>query len=337
MIKALPMLRTLTMAALGLACVPVHAGFLEEPIEGWSVHFDAALAANAPELTDRLRRLLHDNLQTLTGLVPPKRVDELRRVPIYVWMGAGPKHGSGAYYANGNAFRDGTVPPAAVMGGVVIDDPRSAVRWLSELPSGLLHELAHAYHDQVLGMDDPRIVSAYQHALAHHLYEHVLDRTGQTVPRSYALTSKAEYFALLTQAYFWRSGYFPFTRSDLQLYDPVGFGVVRAAWEERPGPQPARRIPLGAARAPCPRGTDRTLVVSAARAMLTLRNRTGQPIGLWWLHRDGTRTQYPGIGAFGYRTQPSYANQSWEIEDALHNCLARIDLDALGDSVELVP
>jgi hypothetical protein len=53
------------------------------------------------------------------------------------------------------------------------------------------------------------------------------------------MTNEREYFALLTQAYYERSGFFPFTREDLRKYDPVGFELARDAWEFRPGPVPA--------------------------------------------------------------------------------------------------
>ena len=36
-------------------------------------------------------------------------------------------------------------------------------RNINEQPWVVLHELAHAYHDQVLGFDEPRIREAYEH------------------------------------------------------------------------------------------------------------------------------------------------------------------------------
>jgi hypothetical protein len=46
-------------------------------------------------------------------------------------------------------------------------------------PAVILHELAHAYHDQFLGFDEPRIKAAYEKAMAAGLYDEVLLYTGK--------------------------------------------------------------------------------------------------------------------------------------------------------------
>ena len=48
-------------------------------------------------------------------------------------------------------------------------------------PAVVLHELAHAYHDQILSFDQPEILAAYQKAKAAGIYENVLLYTGKKV------------------------------------------------------------------------------------------------------------------------------------------------------------
>jgi len=93
----------------------------------------------------------------------------------------------------------------------------------------VLHELAHAYHFLVLGESHPQITAAYRHAVERGLYESV-DYAGGGKRRAYALVNEKEYFAELSEAYFGRNDYYPFTRAELQQYDPVGYALVQRLW-----------------------------------------------------------------------------------------------------------
>ena len=84
-------------------------------------------------------------------------------------------------------------------------------RQVNEQPWCVLHELAHAYHDQVLGFDDPRILQAYDRYKKSGHGDSVLLITGQHV-RHYALTNHKEFFAEMSEAYFGFNDSFPFNR-----------------------------------------------------------------------------------------------------------------------------
>jgi hypothetical protein len=328
-------LRKVFVAAMFLGIAPVRAQFRAESIEGWSVGVDRSMDENAAALTSQVRAVLRENLRELSRRLPAKRVEELRRVPLFVWIGNGPKHG--AYYSNGNGFGDGRAPPAAIIGGIAIDDPQSVIRWLEAVPSGLLHELAHAYHEQVLGIDDPAIAAAYQNAVDHHLYENVANRNGQIVARSYALTNKSEYFALVTQAYYWKSGFYPFVNSELRGYDPAGYDLVRAKWEDRAGPQPLRRISLSEVQSNCDPARAPEAAPSSTRAVITVRNRTTQPLSMRG-HRSGEKVvDFAGVAAAGYSTRLTNENEIWEFDAGADRCIAMVRIDAQGDYVEIVP
>jgi len=96
-------------------------------------------------------------------------------------------------------------------------------------PAVILHELAHGYHDQILGFDHPEILAAYAKAKEAGTYTHVLLYTGEKV-KHYALTDPKEYFAEGTEAYLYRNDFFPFVRAELKGHDPVLHEVLLKVW-----------------------------------------------------------------------------------------------------------
>jgi len=93
-------------------------------------------------------------------------------------------------------------------------------------PAVVLHELAHAYHDQYLGFDNPRVIEVYKKAKATGIYEKVLLYNGKKV-RHYGLTDHKEYFAEGSEAYFYRNDFYPFVRAELRGH--TGY-ITRIAW-----------------------------------------------------------------------------------------------------------
>ena len=93
----------------------------------------------------------------------------------------------------------------------------------------MLHELAHSYHDQVLGFDQADIMAAFEAAEQQGIYEELLLHTGRRV-RHYALSNHKEYFAESTEAYFGVNDFYPFVRAELKEHDPKMFGVLEAVW-----------------------------------------------------------------------------------------------------------
>jgi hypothetical protein len=72
------------------------------------------------------------------------------------------------------------------------------------------------------------IEEAYRQAVKRNLYESVeYVRGGKQ--RAYALTDSREYFAELSEAYFEKDDFYPFTRNRLKAYDLVGFRLMQQA------------------------------------------------------------------------------------------------------------
>jgi len=87
----------------------------------------------------------------------------------------------------------------------------------------------HAWHHQVLGYDNAEIEKAYEDAMESGNYNIVAYAGGDT-QKAYATNNKQEYFAELTEAYFWVNDFYPFNRSELADFDPVGHQVIANAW-----------------------------------------------------------------------------------------------------------
>ncbi|MEM7699542.1 MAG: metallopeptidase [Verrucomicrobiota bacterium] len=101
-------------------------------------------------------------------------------------------------------------------------------------PSAMIHEMAHAFHDQVLGFDEPKIRAAFNRAQIEGQYESVLFVKGGK-RRHYALTNHKEYFAEATEAWFGTNDFYPFVRAELKEHDPRMFDRVRAIYSPQSG------------------------------------------------------------------------------------------------------
>ncbi len=84
----------------------------------------------------------------------------------------------------------------------------------------LLHEVAHAVHDQLIGFENPEIKLAFTQAMNRKLYQ----------PGLYMTSSSKEFFAELTCAYLDRLDHFPRNRGDLKKHDPATFKLLERIW-----------------------------------------------------------------------------------------------------------
>jgi len=122
-------------------------------------------------------------------------------------------------------------------GGITISNINNYRDWsLQNQPYIMLHELSHAFHDQVLGFDNVDIQDAYDQAIQNDLYTNVLYDAGDgntyRQKFAYAHSNPIEFFAEATEAYFGKNDFFPFGRSDLRRYDPLTFSVLEKVWEQ---------------------------------------------------------------------------------------------------------
>jgi hypothetical protein len=162
---------------------------------------------------------LHSMLVEMTSRLPALAVAALR--PTKIWLELDDEQSEGGvYHPSSKWLRDKGMNPDKAKS--VQFSASTFMPWSEDQPAMVLHEFAHAFLDQFRGNDQPDLLSAFQHACQAGLYQS---------ERAYALNAQQEFFAELSEAYFWRNDYFPYTRGDLQKYDPASAAVIASLWE----------------------------------------------------------------------------------------------------------
>jgi hypothetical protein len=195
-------------------------------VEGWDVLVNRRLL-DRRALCAQTLRLLDDHLYRITRAVPARALANLRRIPVWVEV-AEPHHPCMCYHPDAGWLRAHDMNPQKA-GGVEIANARNFLAWTRVQPWMVLHELAHGYHHQVLGFDDPEVKACYRRAVEAKLYDSVLHYDGKKV-RAYALTNEKEYFAEATEAYFGSNDYYPFVRAELRQHDPRMYALLGKVW-----------------------------------------------------------------------------------------------------------
>jgi dipeptidyl-peptidase-4 len=202
-------------------------------VEGWKVHIEPALLAGEhAEEGARALAMLANHLQRIKILVPAEPLARLQQIGIWIEH-SHPQLKAMQYHPSRQWLIDHGHDPRLAR-QVHITQARALLsrEQMLKHPAVILHELAHGYHDQVLGFDHPDVIAAFERAKAAHIYEEVLLYTGKTV-RHYGLTNPKEYFAEGTEAYFYRNDFYPFVRAELERHDPLLYELLGKTWGER--------------------------------------------------------------------------------------------------------
>ena len=173
--------------------------------------------------------MLGDHLSRISLLVEPERLKKLRNCEIWIeWHH--PTLGAMQYHPGLKWLEDNKHDPRLLK---KVHIPRASAlvsrEQLLKHPAVVLHELAHAYHDQILGFDHDEIREAWDKAMKEKKYDKVLLFNGRFV-KHYATTNHKEYFAESTEAYFYRNDFYPFVRAELEEHDPVMHTLLEKIW-----------------------------------------------------------------------------------------------------------
>lgn len=204
-------------------------------LEGWPVRIDKRLLeGDGKARGDRALKLLQARLVAITVVVPETELAKLRKVTIqldldYADMKAMQYHPSEEWlkengYA-GNLAKCVHIPD--------VEDFLSPAENL-RMPWVVLHELAHAYHDQVLGFEDARVVEAWKTFRDGGRYKSVLTSLGGQ-REHYGLTDPKEFFAEMTESYFGSNDFYPFVTGDLKQAEPGIYNLMKEIWGPLPG------------------------------------------------------------------------------------------------------
>ncbi|MBT5017155.1 MAG: metallopeptidase, partial [Planctomicrobium sp.] len=96
-------------------------------------------------------------------------------------------------------------------------------------PWALLHELAHAYHDQFLGWNHAGIQAAHKALQDSNNYKSVLHISGRQ-REHYALTNPKEFFAEMSESFLGTNDFYPFVRGELREALPETYSLMQAIW-----------------------------------------------------------------------------------------------------------
>ena len=204
------------------------SSYRERTIEGFRVLVNPKVEAHEAEAAAAIDELAKQ-LRDVNRVVAPAQLAAMKKVTIWVEWEAKPG-GAAEFHPSRDWLKSHGYNPEKA-GGVEINNARNFVKWSrTTQPSMVLHELAHAYHRLVL-KGDRRVEAAYRHAVEGKKYESVKFIAGGK-RRAYALTDVFEYFAEATEAYLGKNDFDPFTREDLEAFDPEAFRLMREVWGE---------------------------------------------------------------------------------------------------------
>jgi hypothetical protein len=226
--KVLPVLVVLSVLCVAANKYTPTADYTVRQIEGWRVLVNNELLEDHSELSEKVLKLLGNQLYQITRVVPDEHLRELRRIAIWVEYEA-PRHRCMCYHPNRQWLIDHDFNPEKQR-SVEIANAENFLTWTVDQPWMVMHELAHSYHHCVLGYDNAEIKEAYDKAVKSGRYESVLHINGSS-RRAYALNNDQEYFAEATEAFLGTNDFYPFVRSELQQHDPNMHKLLKKLWK----------------------------------------------------------------------------------------------------------
>ena len=230
-------------------------GYRTQTVQGFTVLVERAVFdVPADKYAKKPLDVLDGELATICAVMKPDAVKTLRKLVLWAEWNTlvGTENGRAgvavAVYRGGDAglmARSG-LHPLKARTVTVLNLKALTEEHQPGKDSGrcvLLHEFAHAVHDQILGMDNPAVAAGFAQAMERKLYD-----KGQ-----YASTSRAEYFAELSCCYLDKLHYFPTTRAELKTHDPATFKLMETVW----GGSAKKPAPAAAAAKAATDGSDR--------------------------------------------------------------------------------
>ena len=219
-------------------------GYRNQTIAGWPVRISRELRNEQPQEAAIALKLIKQQLLNLTYILPAESLAIVRDVPIWLSPEYDGVRPTAEYHPGSDWLRKVGRRPELVE-CVELSNISIFEREYKRMPMLMLHELAHAYHHQFLGFDQPDINQAYAQAKASGSYESILRGNGKMEP-AYGMNNSREYFAETTEAFFGTNDFYPFVRAELTKHDPRMERILARVWKPtvkgasvaRSGPSP---------------------------------------------------------------------------------------------------
>ena len=219
----------LPMQAEPIAASPFK--YREIEVEGWSVLVQQELYDHA-ELRPRVLACLTIKLWEVARRLPAPVVKRLQKVKIRMHLNREGCPG-GVYHPSPEWLRDHQLPPEWGR-GIEFGNARNFLDWSMQQPAMVLHELAHAWEHQVIDAEQRREIQAVLDAtIESKQLEQSLYVTGGR-NRAYALNNLQEFFAEMSEAWWWTNDIFPFVRGEILDDFPEVVRLMESCWQAPP-------------------------------------------------------------------------------------------------------
>ena len=239
------MTRLLTLLASGLLTLttfaadtpPIPTAHTTRDIEGWYVRVDdRLLKGDGVAVGERALKLLNARLVAITIVVPEKSLAKLRAITIELDLDYGGLRNMQYHPDAGWLKEHGYSETLAKCVHIPEVEDFLSPYDNHRMPWVVLHELAHAYHDQVLTFDEARVTAAWKKFRDSGKYDIVLTSPGHT-REHYGITNQKEFFAEMTESYFGSNDFYPFVTGELKQVEPEIFALMEEIWGALPGPE----------------------------------------------------------------------------------------------------
>lgn len=284
------------------------AGYRAFDILGFQVLVNEAVFAQPGDVSKQLLARITTALEECERLMGKATVDRIRAIRIWAEWESHDKtrpRGPAEFHRSREWLSKHGYDPDKVH-SVEINDTLGYLKASStNQPQLILHELVHAYDATVLGSADPEVLAGFDRAAASGRYDRVA-RIGKAEPeRAYALSSKSEFLAELSEAYFGLNDYFPHVREQISAHDPQALPMLERIW----GPRPARpSLPLG----PCDAAT-KTELDGRSTAVL-IENVGSAPIDVLWRDREGREVPMSTVAPSQQYVQTTFMGHAFVVK-----------------------
>ncbi|NBV22290.1 MAG: metallopeptidase [Proteobacteria bacterium] len=241
LLLALSALFTMTASAADVPAKvpPLPTAHTTRNIEGWNIRIDdRLLKGEGAAIGERALKLLTARLVAITIVVPEKSLTKLRAVTIEMDLDYGDLHHMQYHPGAGWLKEHGYSPDLVKCVHIPVVEEFLSPYENHRMPWVVLHELAHAFHDQFVGFEDARVIAVWKKFRDSGKYKSVLTSPGH-MREHYGLTNQKEFFAEMTEAYFGSNDFYPFVTGELMQAEPETFALLAEIWGPLPGrPQP---------------------------------------------------------------------------------------------------
>jgi hypothetical protein len=231
---------------LALLCLPAFAvekkalptAHTTRNIEGWTVRVDhRLLKGEHAAVGERALKLLESRLVAITFVVPEKSLGKLRAITIQLDLNYGDlvpmQYHPDAGWLKEHGYSEQLAKCVHIPEVEDFLEPTG----IHSQPWVVLHELAHGFHDQVIGFEDARVTAAWKKFRDSGKYKSVLTISGK-MREHYGLTDPKEFFAEMTECYFGSNDFYPFVSGELKQTEPETFALLAEIGGPLPGSAP---------------------------------------------------------------------------------------------------